>query len=110
MPDAVANASAIVHHGGLSTAEMAFALGRPQFLFPRNLEQSLTANAVESLKCGVNLARSGNPGDAIRRALMRGAHRKESASVAARIAQRPAVDVAAQIVAACAKHVPTPQN
>ena len=107
MPEALAASSAIVHHGGLATTETALALGRPQFLFPRNLEQLLTANAVERLGCGVNLATHGNPGDAIRRALTRGTHRKESAGVAARIAARPAVDVTAQIVASCAKHLAT---
>jgi hypothetical protein len=105
MPDAAANASAIVHHGGLSTTETALALGRPQFLFPRNLEQRLTALAVEKLGCGVDLSNHGNPGDAIRRALARGTHRKEAAAVAARIAARPAADVTARIVAACVKHL-----
>ncbi len=105
MPDALAAASAVAHHGGLATTEMALALGRPQFLFPRNLEQLLTANAVEKLGCGVNLTGHGNPGDAIQRALARGTYRKEAAAVAARIAARGTVDVTAQIVAACAKHL-----
>jgi rhamnosyltransferase subunit B len=110
MPDAVANASAIMHHGGLSTTETALALGRPQFLFPRNLEQGLTAVAVEKLGCGVDLGNHGNPGDAIRRALTRGTHRKEATAVAARIAARLTADVAAQIVALCTKHLATPRN
>lgn len=105
MPDALAAASAIAHHGGLATAEMALALGRPQFLFPRNLEQLLTANAVEKLGCGVNLTGHGNPGDAIQRALARGTYRKEAAAVAARIAARGTVDVTTQIVTACVKHL-----
>jgi hypothetical protein len=105
MPEALANASAVVHHGGLSTTETALVLGRPQFLFPRNLEQLLTANAVEKLGCGVNLATHGNPGDAIRRALARGTYQKASAQVAARIAARPAVNVVAQVVASCTRHL-----
>ncbi|HUO55411.1 MAG TPA: nucleotide disphospho-sugar-binding domain-containing protein, partial [Rhodoblastus sp.] len=43
--------SLIVHHGGIGTAETALALGRPQFLLPKHLEQSL--NAANLVRLGV---------------------------------------------------------
>jgi hypothetical protein len=59
LPEALKSASAVLHHGGLSTTETALAAGRPQFLLPRNLEQDLTAKAVEAMGCGVNLNNHG---------------------------------------------------
>ncbi len=48
----------ILHHGGIGTTETALACGRPQILFPRHLEQQLTATAIEQL--GVGLAMKAN--------------------------------------------------
>jgi hypothetical protein len=45
----LAQASLVVHHGGLGTAETALALGRPQFLLPRHLEQLLNTEALMRL-------------------------------------------------------------
>lgn len=44
----------IAHHGGVGTTETALGVGRPQLLFPRHLEQKLTAAALHEL--GVGLA------------------------------------------------------
>jgi hypothetical protein len=44
----------IAHHGGVGTTETALGVGRPQLLFPRHLEQKLTAAALTEL--GVGLA------------------------------------------------------
>ncbi|MGH6932643.1 MAG: glycosyltransferase, partial [Dongiaceae bacterium] len=44
----------IAHHGGVGTTETALGIGRPQLLFPRHLEQKLTAAALTEL--GVGLA------------------------------------------------------
>ena len=46
---AVAAATLIFHHGGIDTAQTALALGRPQILAPRHLDQSLTAGLLADL-------------------------------------------------------------
>jgi len=46
---AVAAATLIFHHGGIDTAQTALALGRPQILAPRHLDQSLTAGLLVDL-------------------------------------------------------------
>lgn len=51
----IPRASAVLHHGGVATTEFALATGRPQLIFPRHLEQTLTADAVCSIGCGINL-------------------------------------------------------
>jgi hypothetical protein len=45
---AFAEASLIVHHGGIGTIENCAMLGRPQLLLTRHLEQSLNASLVRS--------------------------------------------------------------
>lgn len=57
LDQALAEASLVVHHGGLGTAETALALGRPQFLLPRHLEQLLNTEALMRLgvaQCLIN--------------------------------------------------------
>ncbi|MBX6426996.1 MAG: hypothetical protein IRZ09_13865 [Variibacter sp.] len=54
--DALASASAIVHHGGIGTSEAAMAAGRPHLLVPRHLEQSLNARSLMSLGVALVLA------------------------------------------------------
>lgn len=56
--DVLKNASAIIHHGGIGTTEMAVGVGRPQVLLPRHMEQELTARALEELGVGIKV--SGN--------------------------------------------------
>ena len=51
LPEAAERASLIVHHGGIGTAETALALGRPQLLLPKHLEQRF--NAFNLLRLGV---------------------------------------------------------
>jgi hypothetical protein len=48
-------ASLIVHHGGIGTIEACLALGRPQLLIPRHLEQWLNASTVGRLGAAVAL-------------------------------------------------------
>lgn len=106
LTEIMGRATAILHHGGLSTTEVALAIGRPQIILSLHLEQLLTADAVESLGCGVNLRRQKrDPGELISKALARGAYRTQAAAVAQRIAARPKIDVAAQIVERCLKHL-----
>lgn len=53
----VPESAMVVHHGGLGTIEMALAMGRPQLLVPRQLEQTLNAGLVGQF--GVALGLSG---------------------------------------------------
>ncbi len=63
----LAVASAVIHHGGISTSETALAIGCPQFVLPSYLEQMITAQQLESLGCGVDVARQrSDPGQLIR--------------------------------------------
>jgi rhamnosyltransferase subunit B len=106
MIEALRSASAVLHHGGLSTAETALAMGRPQFVLPRHLEQSLTATTIERMGCGLNLSRKvGTPGETIRRAMERGTYNKQAAVTASHLAQRPQSDVAGMIVRAVLTHL-----
>ena len=103
---AIASCCAILHHGGLSTAETALALGRPQFLLPMHLEQSLTASSVEELGCGVNVGRQKlEPGKFIKAALENGDYVTAAKEAAARIGSRPLVDAKLRILKACLKHL-----
>jgi hypothetical protein len=107
MADTVAAASAVLHHGGLSTAECALAIGRPQLVLPRYLEQALTAAAIENLRCGINVARE----DPIR--LIEPALRNPTLAAGAReaahaIAARPRANALETIVHACEQHLASP--
>jgi hypothetical protein len=98
--------SAILHHGGLSTTETALALGRPQFLLPMHLEQTLTANSVEELGCGVNIARQKHePGKFIKAALDNATYAATAAEVAARVGSHPLMDAKKHILGACLKYL-----
>jgi hypothetical protein len=46
---ALAEATLIIHHGGIGTIETCLMLGRPQLLLTRHLEQSLNASLIRSL-------------------------------------------------------------
>jgi len=47
--------SAVLHHGGAGVTQAALAVGRPQVLLPRHLEQELTGRALERLGVGLSL-------------------------------------------------------
>jgi UDP:flavonoid glycosyltransferase YjiC (YdhE family) len=47
--DAMLGAAVLVHHGGVGLSQAALAAGRPQLLFPTNLEQALTAQRLHAL-------------------------------------------------------------
>jgi len=57
MAEVMRTASFIVHHGGAGTTEACLAAGRSQILFPRHLEQWLTAHALRALGVGASLTR-----------------------------------------------------
>ena len=54
----LAQASLIFHHGGMDTAQTALALGRPQLVLPRYLDQRLTGEALAALGIGAFLSRT----------------------------------------------------
>ncbi|WP_127754094.1 nucleotide disphospho-sugar-binding domain-containing protein [Devosia sp. 1566] len=57
-------ASAIMHHGGIGTAELALATGRAQLLVPRHLEQTLNAKRLGTQGVAARLAAPFKPEDA----------------------------------------------
>lgn len=54
----VPESAMVVHHGGLGTIEMALAMGRPQLLVPRQLEQTLNASMVGQFGLALGLSGS----------------------------------------------------
>jgi EryCIII-like glycosyltransferase len=54
----LARASLVFHHGGFDTAQTALALGRPQLILPRYLDQRLTGEALSALGTGALLNRA----------------------------------------------------
>jgi UDP:flavonoid glycosyltransferase YjiC (YdhE family) len=56
----MASQSAVmIHHGGLGTIETVFALGRPQMLVPRHLEQGVNAQMAGRLRLAVGMQAGG---------------------------------------------------
>ena len=49
----------IIHHGGLGTIETVFALGRPQMLVPRHLEQGVNAEMAGRMRLAVGMQPGG---------------------------------------------------
>lgn len=58
LESAVRAAAVVVHHGGINTTQVALALGRPQVIVPRVLDQQLTAEALGGLPFVAALDRS----------------------------------------------------
>jgi UDP:flavonoid glycosyltransferase YjiC (YdhE family) len=54
-----ANSAVIIHHGGLGTIETVLALGRPQMLVPRHLEQGVNARMAGRLQLAVGMQAGG---------------------------------------------------
>jgi rhamnosyltransferase subunit B len=52
LEEMLATASVIIHHGGINTAETALAMGVPQMIVSRHLEQHLTGAAVAAIGAG----------------------------------------------------------
>ncbi len=66
LSEALKQNTIILHHGGSTTANMAFAAGVPQLVFPQHLEQGLTANLLAKLGVGM-IVPPGATGDAVGR-------------------------------------------
>jgi hypothetical protein len=71
LDQAVANASFVIHHGGMATTTAALGMGRPQMLWSQVTDQAVTANAINQLGVadvtGARYANGGEAGKAMRR-------------------------------------------
>jgi hypothetical protein len=93
LAEALARATALVHHGGIGTTEQALALGRPQLLVPATLEQSLNARSVVALGVGLAVPNRERTAEGFARALARLTGSAPLRQAAARVAagvNRPA--------------------
>lgn len=52
LEQAVAEASLVIHHGGIATTMAALGIGRPQMLWPHVTDQIVTAQSIEALRVG----------------------------------------------------------
>ena len=59
MRDMARQSAVMIHHGGLGTVETVFALGRPQMLIPRHLEQGVNAQMAGQLRLAVGMRTGG---------------------------------------------------
>jgi UDP:flavonoid glycosyltransferase YjiC (YdhE family) len=93
----------IVHHGGIGTIEACMALGRPQVLLPRHLEQRLNALNATQLSVALELKRTFSLAEAaavISEALHSETLSKSARELAVELTVRPLVSLD-QIIAAC---------
>lgn len=56
LADMLGSSAVVVHHGGIGTAETAFAMGVPQLVLSRHLEQQLTGRALATAGVGCDLS------------------------------------------------------
>jgi UDP:flavonoid glycosyltransferase YjiC (YdhE family) len=104
MHEVLPRVSAILHHGGLCTAEDALTTGRPQLLLPRYLEQKLTAQALQ--RAGVAHFLGGKTtvqsvGQALHQVIADPRLAKQAMAVAERIQQRGLTNPLPRIVEHC---------
>lgn len=59
MREMARRSAVMIHHGGLGTIETVFALGRPQLLVPRHLEQSVNAAMAGRMRLAVGMQAGG---------------------------------------------------
>lgn len=89
---AVAEASVVIHHGGIATSMAALGIGRPQVLWPQVTDQTVTAQGIEILRVGEIPGRSVKNAAEAAAGLQRMAEDRDMAgraqSLAARLAQR----------------------
>ncbi|HVG81865.1 MAG TPA: nucleotide disphospho-sugar-binding domain-containing protein [Methylomirabilota bacterium] len=71
LAEAVGRASLVFHHGGMDTAQTALALGRPQLILPRYLDQRLTGDALAALGVGILHMRASATAETVAQALRR---------------------------------------
>ncbi len=93
MREMARRSAVMIHHGGLGTIETVFALGRPQMLVPRHLEQGVNAVMAGRLRLAVGMQTGGRFADehlvqALRHALESKELRDNAAKKAAELARR----------------------
>jgi UDP:flavonoid glycosyltransferase YjiC (YdhE family) len=92
LEQAVAEASVVVHHGGIATSLAALGMGRPQMLWPQVTDQTVTAQGLEALAVGEIASRSVKSNAEAAVALRKFADDREKArnaqTLAAHLAQR----------------------
>ena len=88
LEDMLATSSVIIHHGGVNTAETALAMGVPQLIVSRHLEQHLTGEAVGKIGAGQAVRGRFEP-----EALARGIDRIARDAGMARAAERAAAEI-----------------
>ena len=94
----------IIHHGGIGTTELALAVGRPQLLLPRHLEQNLTGRALKDIGVALVLKRGFAPQDGIaafNRLCGEAAFRERAMDFAANVHRLWRMDNAARIADRC---------
>jgi len=107
------DASVVIHHGGAGTAEACLAAGRPQLLFPRHLEQSMTGRALRDLGVGLALShdsREEATAKTVREAAGDGAAQERAAALARDIEARGKRPGVAPIIAACEELLAAPRR
>lgn len=107
LTEVVPRARFVVHHGGLGTSEQVLAIGRPQLLVPRHMEQTLNARALGSFKVGVMMASGGrfqeeHVSQALKALTLRTDFADSASHLARRLARRSQTAAAETIAAACA--------
>jgi hypothetical protein len=104
MREVLREASFVIHHASLGTAEACLAAGRTQMVFPAHLEQSMTAGALRGLGVAYVMAPNA-PEEAViqtmRRAAADTAAQDRAAALARNIEARGPRPGVAPIVAAC---------
>ena len=100
----LAEASLIIHHGGAGTTEACLTAGRTQILFPRHLEQWMTAHSLRSLGAGIGIRSDVKEEDLVKTVHHVSGNRptqEKAAAIAAQIAARGPRPGIAPILAAC---------
>lgn len=97
--DRLQESSAILHHGGIGTLEVALSMGCPQLLLPRHLEQGLNARNLKK----INVVHLIDPKDesSIRRSIASFLDDRETQAASTSIAEQ----LATQDPAPCLEHL-----
>jgi rhamnosyltransferase subunit B len=92
LEQAVAQATIIVHHGGIATTMTAMGMGRVQALWPQVTDQTVTAQGIEALRVGEVIGRGVKTGAESTAALAKLVEDRDAAArvqaLAAQLAQR----------------------
>jgi rhamnosyltransferase subunit B len=104
LAEVLANAKFVIHHGGAGTSEACLTSGRPQVIFPRHLEQTMTARSLRALGAAIMVKRDMNEelvAKAVREFADNAAALDRATALSHEIAARGPRPGVAPIVAAC---------